>query len=59
MIEVRVRKGESLDEALERFGRKVEADGLMQEVLRHHYYQKPSAVARLKSKRQGRFFQRF
>jgi len=54
VIQVRVRKGESLDEALERFGRKVSAEGVLQDVLRHLHYQKPSAASRLKVKRNAK-----
>lgn len=57
MIEIRVRKGEPLDEALVRFERKVVAEGILQDFLRHSHYHKPSAASRLKHKRHSRFAQ--
>ena len=42
MAEVRVRKNESLDNALRRFKRSCAKDGLLAEVRRREHYQKPS-----------------
>jgi small subunit ribosomal protein S21 len=55
VIQVRVRKGENLDEALERFERKVAAEGVLRDILRRLHYQKPSEASRAKSKRHLRY----
>lgn len=42
MSEVMVGEGESLDAALKRFNKRVQADGILTEARRHEYYEKPS-----------------
>ncbi|GAA5344548.1 SSU ribosomal protein S21P [Planifilum fimeticola] len=49
MAEVRVRKNESLDNALRRFKRSCAKDGLLAEVRRREHYQKPSVRRKKKS----------
>ncbi len=49
MAEVRVRKNESLDNALRRFKRSCAKDGLLAEVRRREHYQKPSVRRTKKS----------
>lgn len=40
--EVTVGDGESLDGALKRFNKRVQAEGILTEARRHEYYEKPS-----------------
>lgn len=42
MSEVYVGESESLDAALRRFNKRVQADGILTDVRRHEYYEKPS-----------------
>ena len=42
MSEVYISEGESLDGALKRFNKRVQADGILTEARRHEYYEKPS-----------------
>ena len=46
--EVRLQDGESLENALRRFKRKVQAEDIIKEVRRHSYYLKPGEKRRLK-----------
>jgi small subunit ribosomal protein S21 len=48
LAEVRLQGGESLENALRRFKRKVQAEDIIKEVRRHSYYLKPSAKRRVK-----------
>ena len=48
MAEIRLHEGESLENALRRFKRKVQAEDIIKEVKRHSYYLKPGAKRRLK-----------
>jgi small subunit ribosomal protein S21 len=49
VAEVRVRKNESLDNALRRFKRSCARDGLLAEVRKREHYQKPSVRRKKKS----------
>lgn len=57
MSEVYVSEGESLDGALKRFNKRVQAEGILAEARRHEHYEKPSerrkkkAAARLRKLR--------
>ncbi|MCS7242558.1 MAG: 30S ribosomal protein S21 [Candidatus Caldatribacterium sp.] len=42
MTEVRIGQGESLDEALRRFRKKCQRNGIISEMKRHERYEKPS-----------------
>lgn len=42
MTEVRIGQGESLDEALRRFKKKCQRNGIISEMKRHEHYEKPS-----------------
>lgn len=42
MAEVKVREGESLDQALRRFNRECRKAGIMREVRKREHYEKPS-----------------
>ena len=48
MAEVRVQEGESIDNALRRFKRKVLSEDIIKEVKRHSYYLKPGEKRRVK-----------
>ena len=48
MAEVRVQEGESLENALRRFKRKVQTEDIIKELKRRSYYQKPGEKRRLK-----------
>ncbi|PYV13850.1 MAG: 30S ribosomal protein S21 [Acidobacteria bacterium] len=48
MAEVRLQEGESLENALRRFKRKVQQEDIIKEVKRHSYYLKPGEKKRVK-----------
>jgi len=48
VAEIRLQEGESLENALRRFKRKVQQEDIIKEVKRHSYYLKPGAKARVK-----------
>jgi small subunit ribosomal protein S21 len=48
VAEVRLQEGESIDNALRRFKRKVQVENIIGEVKRHSYYLKPGAKRRVK-----------
>jgi small subunit ribosomal protein S21 len=48
LAEIRLQEGESLESALRRFKRKVQAEDIIKEVKRHAFYLKPGAKARVK-----------
>ena len=48
MAEVRVQEGESIENALRRFKRKVQTEDIIKEVKRHSYYLKPGERRRVK-----------
>ena len=48
LAEVRLREGETLEDALRRFKRKVLQEGIIQEVKRRAFYLKPGQKRRLK-----------
>ena len=48
VAEVRLQEGESIDNALRRLKRKVQAENIIGEVKRHSYYLKPGAKRRAK-----------
>lgn len=49
MAEVRVRKNESLDQALRRFKRSCSKDGVIAEIKKRKHYEKPSVKRKKKS----------
>ena len=49
MSEIRVKEGESLDNALKRFKRSCQKSGVMNDLRRKEYYQSPSVKRRKKS----------
>jgi small subunit ribosomal protein S21 len=48
MAEVRLQEGESLENALRRFKRKVQSEEIIKEVKRHSFYLKPGERRRVK-----------
>ena len=48
MAEVRIQEGESLENALRRFKRKVQQEDIVKEVKRHCFYLKPGEKKRVK-----------
>ncbi|HTM42369.1 MAG TPA: 30S ribosomal protein S21 [Terriglobales bacterium] len=61
LAEVRSQEGESLENALRRFKRKVQQDDIIKEVKRHSFYLKPGekrrtkeALARKRSRKKAR-----
>jgi len=48
VAEVRVQEGESLENALRRFKRKVQTEDIIKEVKRHSFYLKPGEKRRVK-----------
>ena len=48
MAEVKLQDGESLENALRRFKRKVQQEDIIKEVKRHSYYLKPGEKKRVK-----------
>ncbi|OGC49848.1 30S ribosomal protein S21 [candidate division WWE3 bacterium RIFCSPHIGHO2_01_FULL_40_23] len=54
MAKVKVRHDETLEQALRRFQREVQKEGILQEVKDREFYEKPSAIKRRKMKEQAR-----
>ncbi|HKF51116.1 MAG: 30S ribosomal protein S21 [Candidatus Acidiferrales bacterium] len=48
MAEVVIQEGESLENALRRFKRKVQGEDIIKEIKRHSYYMKPGEKRRAK-----------
>jgi small subunit ribosomal protein S21 len=48
VTEIRLQEGESIENALRRFKRKVQQEDIIREVKRHSYYLKPGEKARVK-----------
>ena len=48
VADVRVQEGESLENALRRFKRKVQQEDIIKEVKRHSFYMKPGEKRRIK-----------
>ena len=48
MAEIRLQEGESLENALRRFKRKVQTEEIIKDVKRHSFYLKPGAKRRVK-----------
>lgn len=54
MTKIKVRHGESLEQALRRFNREVHRAGILKELKRRERYEKPSAVKRRVVKERNR-----
>jgi len=48
LVLVKVREGESIEDALRRFKRECERNGIMQEIKRREYFESPSAKKKRK-----------
>ena len=48
MAEIKVQEGESIENALRRFKRKVQTEDIIKEVKRHSFYLKPGEKKRVK-----------
>ena len=48
MVFVKIREGESIEEALRRFKRECERNGILKEIKRREYYLSPSVRRKLK-----------
>ena len=48
LAEIRLQEGDSIESALRRFKRKVQAEDIIKEVKRHSFYLKPGAKRRVK-----------
>jgi len=53
MVHVKLREGETIEEALRRFKRECERNGIMQEIKKREYYESPS-VRRKKKQAEAR-----
>jgi small subunit ribosomal protein S21 len=51
VVEIRIRKGESVEKALRRLKKKLDKEGIMREIRSHRYYEKPSERKRRKEAR--------
>lgn len=49
MAEIMIQEGESLENALRRFKRKVQQEDIIKEIKRHSYYMKPGEKRRAKA----------
>ena len=49
MAEVVIQEGESLENALRRFKRKVQSEDIIKEIKKHSYYMKPGERKRVKA----------
>ena len=56
MTKIKVRNGESLEQALRRFNREVQKAGILDELKDRSHYRKPSELKRQKSKELERKF---
>ncbi len=54
MANVKIRDGESLEEALRRFKRECEREGILTEIKKREYYESPSVKKRRKLKESKR-----
>lgn len=54
MTKIKIRHGESLEQALRRFNREVHRAGILKEVKRRERFEKPSEINRLKRKEKAR-----
>ncbi len=54
MAKVKVRHDESLEQALRRFQREVQKEGILQEVKQREFYEKPSLVKKRRTQEKAR-----
>jgi len=59
MVKITIREGETIEQALRRFKQEVKKAGIMDELRRHEYYEKPSVIRkREEAQRRRRIEQR-
>lgn len=58
MAKVTLKPGESLDEALRRFNREVIKEGILREMRRREFYEKPSEVRKRETSKKKRMIER-
>ena len=58
MVSVKIREGESIEEALRRFKRECERNGILKEIKRREFYLSPSVKRKLKSQEARRRLRR-
>lgn len=51
MVEIKLKKGESVEKALRRLKKKMDKEGTMKEIRSHRYFEKPSEKKRRKAAR--------
>lgn len=51
MVQVKIRKGETVEKALKRLKKILDKEGTMKEIRAHRYYEKPSEKRRRKAAR--------
>ena len=51
MTEIKLKKGEPVDKALKKLKKRLEREGLVQELRKRRYYEKPSDIKYQKSKK--------
>jgi small subunit ribosomal protein S21 len=51
VVEIKLKRGESIDKALRRLKKKLDKEGTMREIRNHRYFEKPSAKRRKKASR--------
>ncbi|MDD5482831.1 MAG: 30S ribosomal protein S21 [Kiritimatiellae bacterium] len=51
MVEIKLKKGESVEKALRRLKKKMDKEGTMKEIRGHRYFEKPSEKRRKKAAR--------
>ena len=54
MAKIKVRHDETLEQALRRFQREVQKDGILQEVKKREFYEKPSLVKKRKGEERAK-----
>lgn len=54
MIKVKARGGESIQQMMKRFKKMCEKEGLIKDIKRQSYYEKPSERNRRRAKKKGR-----
>jgi len=50
VTEIKVREGESIEQALRRFNRLVDEEGIMDELKKREFYEKPSEIKKKRKK---------
>lgn len=51
MVEIKIKRGESVEKALRRLKKKMDKEGTMKEIRGHRYFEKPSEKRRRKAAR--------